>query len=235
MKLIAMCGHAGCGKDTAADHLESKYGFEKLALSKPIKKFGERVFDFSSKQLYGPSACRNAIDERYYDSNAWDMAENRMMTFGPTWVQSVVPDHSPKDYHSLVRWFDELKADFFSSGLSPRIMLQRLGTEWGRNIDKDIWSKAAIRTARSLEKCVITDVRFFNEVGIITKAGGKVIRIHRDETDDAASLIGIGNHSSEAELIMLPDDMFDVVMNNNKSLSDFIDSVDNVEKILFGD
>lgn len=238
MKLIAICGNAGCGKDTAADHLVNNYSFDKISFAGPLKKFGKRVFDFTDDQLYGPSNFRNAIDTRYYAWNErvdemWDMAEGYLALFGPGWAESVIPNYTPKDYHTLVRWFDKLKEEH--PAISPRIMLQQLGTEWGRNIDKDIWVKAALRKARSLDKCVITDVRFFNELDLVKKAGGKLVRVHREETDDNASLLGMGNHQSEMELTMFTDDMFDAVINNNRSLNDFINSVDNIEHILFGD
>ena len=225
MKLIAICGNAGCGKDTAADHLVNNYGFEKISFAGPIKKFGKRVFDFSDDQLYGPSESRNKVDHRYDHGSTWDEAEDRLALFGPGWCEQVVPDFVPRDYHTLVHWFE----------LSPRIMLQQLGTEWGRGIDKDIWVKAALRKAHTLPKCVITDVRFFNELDLVKKAGGKLVRIHREETDDNAALLGSGNHQSEMELTMFTDDMFDAVINNNQSLGFFMDSVEIIEHILFGD
>jgi len=234
MKLIAICGNAGCGKDTAADHLVDNYNFDKISFAGPIKKFGKRVFDFSDDQLYGPSESRNRIDHRYDHDSTWNEAEDRLALFGPGWCETVVPGYVPRDYHTLVRWFDNLKAEY-RGDLSPRIMLQQLGTEWGRKIDKDIWVKAALRKAHTLPKCVITDVRFFNELDLVKKAGGKLVRIHREETDDSAALLGMGNHQSEMELTQFTDDMFDAIINNNRSLGFFMDSVDNIEHVLFGD
>ena len=82
-------------------------------------------------------------------------------------------------------------------GVSPRYLLQTLGTEWGRDlVDQDIWAKALLRnhiaslhmptlfpeTIPPVEvkpNWLITDVRFINEVEAIKKAGGIVIRVNR--------------------------------------------------------
>ena len=85
-------------------------------------------------------------------------------------------------------------------GKSPRVLLQTLGTEWGREmVSDDIWIKIALRRAAQYEGSrwgvVITDVRFDNEAEAIRAAGGQVWRVERP----GAGLEGpAAGHSSEA-------------------------------------
>ena len=63
-----------------------------------------------------------------------------------------------------------------------RRILQKFGTEVGRNIDQDVWVKYALRRAKTLqEPVIIPDVRFPNELYGIQAVGGIVIRVVCDE------------------------------------------------------
>lgn len=66
-------------------------------------------------------------------------------------------------------------------GVSPRYMLQTLGTEWGRNlIHPDLWVLLADdELKRHGSVMVITDIRFQNEVKFVKQHGGKIIYIDR--------------------------------------------------------
>ncbi|MDI1360632.1 hypothetical protein [Methylotenera sp.] len=68
-------------------------------------------------------------------------------------------------------------------GISPREMLQKLGTEACRNnIDQNIWVKSMQRSCAEViannEDLVITDARFDNEADMVRALGGTVIHIH---------------------------------------------------------
>lgn len=70
------------------------------------------------------------------------------------------------------------------AGRSARYALQRLGTEWGRQLMGDsIWVEAALARAHSLmragQSVVIDDMRFPNEAAAIRGCGGLLIRITR--------------------------------------------------------
>lgn len=124
--------------------------------------------------------------------------------------------------------------------LTPRHVLQHLGTEGGRAIDYDVWIRYAIRTAKrlledpdyiytqkdGLERCpasgetkavVIPDVRFCNEIEYIKSAGGKLLRVIRP----GAGLEGaFAQHQSEAEMAGISNDLFDTVIQNTGTLED---------------
>ena len=105
-------------------------------------------------------------------------------------------------------WLGERKEDQlpgFPEGITARVMLQTLGTEWGRaSVDPDIWVKAAMREAdyflHTDSKVIFDDVRFANEAVAIRAAGGKVYRVSRKDFE-----VSNDNHISElglpAELI----------------------------------
>lgn len=100
-------------------------------------------------------------------------------------------------------------------GRTTRLLMQTLGTEWGRvQINNDLWVMAA---RKSLERCednliVFDDVRFENEASMIRELGGLIIHIDRGDlvTDEHASEQGIADH---------PDDAF---VDNDHTLDDFL-------------
>jgi hypothetical protein len=103
-------------------------------------------------------------------------------------------------------------------GVSPRVALQTLGTEWGRGcINKDIWINRAKHEINQHQNIVISDCRFDNEAALIRKQGGLVIRVVRDEAATVAAHISESGISPE--LIS-----FDI--QNNGSLTDLYRLVD---------
>lgn len=77
-------------------------------------------------------------------------------------------------------------------GISPRVALQRIGTEMFRtHIHPDTWVKAVIRIimAEPHKNYVITDCRFENEINALKGLGGHILNVSRGETpswaDDA--------------------------------------------------
>ena len=98
--------------------------------------------------------------------------------------------------------------------LTPRKLLQLLGTECGRQIiHPNIWVNALFAdydTSSNYDSnWIITDVRFPNEVQAIKDKGGIVIKINRDSDV-------VDNHSSETALDNY--DGFDFVVDNNGSI-----------------
>lgn len=69
-------------------------------------------------------------------------------------------------------------------GVSPRRMMQTLGTEWGRQlINPDLWLiMARQRLMQHGYGMVISDVRFDNEAAWVRKHGGRIIHVFRPDT-----------------------------------------------------
>lgn len=116
--------------------------------------------------------------------------------------------------------------------LTGRQILQKLGTEVGRNIHPDIWVEALLRDYRyrwthNMTNCdnplilpnwIVPDVRFLSEVKAIEGRGGFVIRINRDTSYS-------DSHPSE---IGLDDYPFKYVVNNNGTLDELKDKLSNI-------
>ena len=93
-------------------------------------------------------------------------------------------------------------------GVTPRHMMQTLGTEWGRHmIDGDIWVKAFARL--NAGKCVIVpDVRFENEAELVREHGVLIHLVGRGGIE--------GNHVSENAIAFKPGD---IVIDNSRDLA----------------
>jgi hypothetical protein len=204
MKIFAIMGKAGSGKDTVAD-IFNDYNFQKVAFADPLKRYVMDVFDLSYNQLWGPSQLRQEELIQYIGKE------------GP---------------------------------LTPRKILQHIGTEGFRELYEDVWVDYTIRQINKLknnkdlryrcdigvysclgqefgslkrpEGIVISDMRFVNEFKKIKSVGGKIIKIKRENS-------GLENeqakHKSEMDQEFIPDSDFDVIINNNGSLNDLKNKV----------
>ena len=101
---------------------------------------------------------------------------------------------------------------------TPRYAMQTLGTEWGRNIiGVDLWVNLWAKKVNELismdHNIVCDDVRFINEVQIINKLGGKVVRLDRDAAKQQ-------DHKSEQQ-----DFKVDMLLSNNGDIQDVVRKV----------
>lgn len=262
--IVGLCGQAGSGKDAAADFLVKNHGFVKVAFADPLKRICQDVYGFTDQQLWGPSACRNAPDERWpHGAEEYRKAAYRDFELGKQRAQSLLEADHPWQDDQIVVGYLEGAVNYATEGwLTPRLALQKLGTEWGRFCSPDTWVRYALNVHDRLQfahgeayyeaktgvrsllgtgalmsaktDIVISDVRFRNEVVLLQKAGGKVVRIVRKERPAAKVLEGalfdkvpetlwdlIANtaflnklsakyaaHVSETEQKELPDDLF---------------------------
>ena len=85
-------------------------------------------------------------------------------------------------------------------GITPRKVLQLLGTEVGRNIWPDTWVDGVRREIEAAQDenfdgLAIEDVRFPNEVEMVRELDGQLWSIRRPE---AGGEVGVTGHESEA-------------------------------------
>ena len=82
-------------------------------------------------------------------------------------------------------------------GKTPRWAQQSIGTEWGRNlIDQDLWVRAVenmIQSDYAGNRVVIDDIRFPNEVDMIRRNGGWVLKVRAPQAEDEVDM----THASE--------------------------------------
>lgn len=107
-------------------------------------------------------------------------------------------------------------------GVTPRHMMQTLGTEWGRwAVYPEIWVDAWLNSARSLDGAlVVDDVRFPNEAKAIRELGGTLWRVYRPG-------VGMMVHPSETALGEIE---VDALINNATSIPALLNSVDHLVK-----
>jgi hypothetical protein len=243
--VILMSGKAGSGKDTVAEMLcDDTVGFknaQRVALADPLKRFARSVLGMEEEVLWGPSELRSkeySVDD--LDHRFREYTGTNTCAF---WCDDVA-QATDKSYDEvqayLVAWFTMFVAPNQSEGkkITARSVLQTLGTEFGRNIDNDVWVKVAKAAADDLlagrgvydrtqgvipgastgakqtDVVVITDGRFRNEVLAVNSWGGATIKIWNPK---ATGLTGeAGKHASETEQDTIPDWWFTATLMNNK-------------------
>ncbi len=250
--VILFVGSAGAGKDEAAKLLGSKLNGVRVSLADPIKRFALH-FGFCEDQLWGPSRLRNEADPRF-ESLAIRREVELEIEYGHVkWLNSL-PFRSYFDAkNELSECCRQLLATAESQQfLTPRHVLQVLGTGFGRKVQRDIWVQTALQTAELLlggnctyskstgllttdqnhDVVVIPDGRFRSEIMTIKKAGGLVIKIVNPEPT-SKDIGGIQGHVSESEQDGIPEWHYDYVLVNDKSAG--IQTLDNLVATVVND
>lgn len=138
--------------------------------------------------------------------------------------------------------------------LTPRFVLQKLGTEVGRSIDPDVWVRHAVNMSKSVleqgfvysalegvrvrgeyerraQGVVISDLRYPNEMKLIRKAGGQIWRKKRNTQvlPGAAA-----THTSETALLDIPDSEFDLVLPSFETTAELEALIASVHSVVGG-
>ena len=108
-------------------------------------------------------------------------------------------------------------------GPHVRHLLQQEGTERGRQVYGDsVWLDTAyawmqyLHDANGVERFVIPDIRFPNELAYVQQRGGKVIRVRAPQRVAGTTLSEAArNHPSETALDDTPLTAFDYVVDND--------------------
>lgn len=206
MKVLAISGHAGAGKDTVAniivleDTWKNSFYFQKIYPDKAL---------FIKRFLFNTSITVNACSDIQRVAFADKLKR----------VLSVITNTS------IEFWYDPIYKDApnilhltNSDGVpyTNRELLQRFGTEVGRNISKDIWIESLFDDLSENGSYIITDVRFINEAEAVkNRLNATLIRVNRDSVKM--------DHSSETELDNY--DRFDIVIDNNGTIEELINKV----------
>ena len=208
-------------------HLNTKgvLSFLKRDINSPykIKKFADKLKDIVCILL---GCTRNQLENR----------EFKEKELGEEWDRIISSDgkiHLPDDY-----------PDLEYSKLTPRLLLQLLGTEAGRNIiHPNIWcnslfsdykSGGFVNVSKNIEvlgnfpNWIITDLRFPNEMEAVKKRHGITIRVNRKLQPGKINFL----HQSETALDKAK---FDYILENNGTLDDLIRAVKQIliiEKVI---
>lgn len=217
--IIGISGKAGSGKDVIAEMLKlCEFAEQKRlnTLSKPqtdeemsfllrmiksslvhnveVIRFADKVKDIVCSLI---GCTRTQLEDRQFKETP----------LGEEWWYYKLPDGS------LISYLDKNQPDFIKNYLlvkpSPRLFLQQIGTECGRNIiHPNVWINATanfIKLYKGNCTFVISDLRFLNEKRWIERQNGITIRVRRDNLPTM-------NHVSETTLDNEPHDY--IILNN---------------------
>ncbi|MGO4609418.1 hypothetical protein AB4142_24045 [Variovorax sp. 2RAF20] len=182
--LIALTGHAGVGKDTAADLLVAHARFRKLAFADALRAEVANAFDLSLVDLSTP-----------YLKNVPTVAL-RMRRAPHEFLASVILSLSAAatDHRTPLsdEWLDEPR--------SPRQIMQWWGTEYRRARSPRYWTEQLIKRLAYYRRegetrFVVTDVRFDNEAHALRMAGAVLWQVIRPGHDGTAE----GGHVSATD------------------------------------
>jgi len=169
------------------------------------------IIGFTGRKYHGKDTAAKRLIKNGYTpmSFAEPIKEIAKMLFG--FSENQMNGNQKEDIDS--RW-----------NISPREALQFIGTELFReqiqrllpDIGSDFWVKSLENRIPKDTNIVITDVRFPNEVDMIHRLGGKIIRVKRDIVENQ------GSHISE----MLIDTLdADHDIENNGTIEELHDKV----------
>lgn len=125
-------------------------------------------------------------------------------------------------------------------GITPRYLMQTLGTEWGRKrVAKHLWTTLAGHRIHALDNSgtpvVVTDVRFEDEAGMIRHLGGIVLHIERPEKlsrwERFKRFIGL-EHKSERGVNR---HILDYIIQNDGTIADLEEKVCALVRSLYAD
>lgn len=224
MRLIGLMGKSKSGKDTVGQMLveHDKRGAT-LAFADKLKEVCMDLFGLTHDDVYTEEGKSKVTDLPLFKCPACQSINCMLVATTQVLCNDCTAVGAP---------------EAFASFWTNRMILQHVGTEGIRRVDKSAWVKHAIKRADHLLTAshgggstdgttpttstppklfiAVTDCRFKSEMAAIQKAGGEVWRIRRPVTDRTGQ--GLAGHASETEMDTIPDSAFDLVINNDSSL-----------------
>lgn len=121
-------------------------------------------------------------------------------------------------------YWEERKDDIVPAlGVSPRRLMQTLGTEWGRElINPELWVLLAkMRFLERRRRMIITDVRFENEADFVRSNGGIIVHMQpKQEYQVAAHISEDGIDVKEGDKIIVNDGSLEDLQTSVRSCLD---------------
>lgn len=230
MKIIGLRGGGGAGKDTVADWFRKERRFLKLAFADRMKTYAYDCYRIPGEHLWGSSEARGTIIHR--EEREWlSIMRKRLMQSNAELIHDVMPTASADTKimanDGLLNLFAAMKKACDAGKFCARLMLQLLGTEWGRHFDRDLWIKFVYERAipslsgkplpyllrlpeispndeplmqvRNAAGIVIPDHRFANEVTSTLDRGYAVYHVCVEGLGAKDVPNGVEGHPSEVE------------------------------------
>ena len=207
--LISVSGKKGSGKNLVAAII-TDLTYDQAHWE--VKSFADKL-KYITCSLIG--CTREQLEDHEFKETPLGEEWDRYYIFGSNTVDKKTIIERYKEELSVLpseHWLNSQKLQ-----LTPRLFLQLLGTECGRNIiHPNIWVNGLFADYNASSKWIISDTRFPNEIESIKKHNGLTIRINRDSFLRTGKVFDTDNHESETAL----DDYqgFDYVINNNGTI-----------------
>jgi len=227
MNLIAISGKANSGKNTIASIINklTNNKYEEKSFANKLKDIVCLLIGCTREELEDREFKEKELSEEWwYYTNTLFYNENKKL------IPYLKTD---KSLHNNTNWY--------IIKLTPRLLLQLLGTECGRQIiHPNIWINSLFvdykghfigtvnnkkQYGKKLPNWIITDLRFKNELEAIKNRNGIIIRINRNN-------IQLSNHLSETDL---DNSTFDYVIDNDSSIEELEEKIKQIlltEKII---
>lgn len=266
--LIGISGRAGAGKDLVGriiqglatpDKVHRDYYLSRLAntpeednyypynnpfevrkFAGPLKNMVCTLIGCTRKQLENREFKETPLKEEWWKYEcSWTFSNGGVSKKNETLPYLEYKDHYENGCINQVRDGVVFTARLIQT--TPRILLQQLGTECGRDtLHPNIWVNALFSTYDpDNSNWIITDLRFPNELAAIKSRGGVVIRVDREQTTcrncgvskpDHFDLAGnnkfrhpyvpVKLHPSETAL---DNATFDYTINNNGTIAELVE------------
>lgn len=204
LKLVGISGKGGSGKTTFAKHAISLFGGTKIALADAVKEEVAAFLDtclvpYEKRHLFGSQADR--AETIRVQLNDWLQTDYR--------VRRILNPHARVESNNIT--------------MTYRQLLQLWGTEYRRGQDPGYWVKVAQRKIEATGGLIfVDDVRFPDEVKMVQRLGGFMVRITRP----GGPFIDFSGHPSETALDGYNN--FHWAIYNGGSLEDFHKEVEKV-------
>jgi hypothetical protein len=200
MKIIAIAGLAGSGKDTIADILVNEHGYVKISLADVMKRFVRELWNIPDENLWGPSHLRSTELPIITPSGDKLTVRKILQHFGTEGGRAI-------DHDVWIRYTMRIAQLILSNTKYHYSYLNG----WYLS-DKD----------NTYQGVIVPDCRFINECEYIKAAGGILWRVKRP----GAGLQGqFALHRSEQEMLSVEDVFFEHIIENNGTIDDLKEKV----------
>lgn len=172
------------------------------------------IIAFAGRKQSGKTTCSEFV-QKYIDSSMQTKNSSKIYNFADPLKKDICINILGLTYDQCYGT-DEQKNELVNcfwegNQLTAREVMQIVGTDMLRAIQRNVWSDATIRKIKceNTAIAIIADCRFPNEVDAVKNAGGIVIKLTRNPYNST--------HSSELALDSDRYDQsnFDLVINNN--------------------
>ena len=197
-RIIAICGAKRSGKDVLAEHLVSKYNYERVSFAEPLKHAIKTLFNFDDDQVgIGEdkgTGKKDIVDER------WGITPRAALQFfGTEVMQEKIQELMP-----------DIKRNFFANTLKNYIT---------NKLEHDTSQRFVISDLR-----FIHEYEMLFSIPNIQKDDIAIIRVIRPNTGGAGAGAG-ASHKSEQEYTNIP---YDIILFNNGTIDAYIEKFEKI-------